>query len=450
MQTATRSASSAAAYPRRIPRTRERLSLAQARRIALAAQGLGVPRPAGAVTMRQVQRVIDTVGVLQIDSVNVLSRSHYVPVFSRLGAYRRELLDRATSVRPRRLVEYWAHEASFVSPATHRLLRPRMAKATADAWGGMVRIAREQPELLEDILQVVTSQGPLTSAEIERALGHERPKRGTEWGWNWSDVKRGVEFLFWSGRISSAGRTTQFERQYAPPDRVLPAEVAAAPDLDPDDAHRELLRIASRALGVADELALRDYFRLRPGVARGPLADLVDAGELLPVTVEGWPRPAYLHPEARLPRRIDARALLSPFDSLIWERSRTEALFGFRYRLEIYTPAAKRVHGYYVLPFLLDDRLVARVDLKADRPRTSSDGGRLLVQAAWAEPDAVAVPARGLRTPRPIAHAATELAAELRLMADWLELEDVVVQDVGDLAAHLRAAVRVGRRRPDH
>lgn len=400
-----------------------RLTAAAARRIALAAQGFADPRPSGRIDARHIRRVLDRVGLLQLDSVNVFCRSHYLPVLARLGPYPREALDRLTAHTAgparRELFEYWGHEASLIPVELHPYLRWRMDRADDGAWGSMVRIARDLPQLVDEVFDLVTRRGPIRAGDTGIARPQPRPGHM----WNWHDGKVALEYLFWSGRITAA-RRVNFTRHYDLPERVLPAEIVAAPTPPVEQAQRHLVRIAARSLGVATEPDLGDYFRLPRAESKRRVAELVEAGELLPVRVDGWRAPAYFWPESRSPRRITARALLSPFDSLIWFRERTERLFGFRYRIEIYTPAAKRRYGYYVLPFLLGDALVARVDLKSDR-----QAGVLRVQGAFAEAD-VDVP-----------HVATELAAELATTAKWLELDAVVVGERGDLAAPLRHAL---------
>jgi uncharacterized protein YcaQ len=358
-------------------------------------------------------------GLLQLDSVNVLSRSHYLPVYSRLGPYPREILDRLTAHTPgrfqREYVEYWAHEASLIPLPTHPLLRWRMARAHEEAWASVRRIALERPGLLDEARRRVKLDGPLRSAD----LGIERSAKQPGQMWNWHDGKIALEYLFWAGELGAA-RRVNFERHYDLIERILPPEILATPTPSEADAHRELIRIAARAYGVAAEPDLRDYFRLPALSSRKRVAELVEAGELLPVTVRGWKVPAYLWPAARRPRRMQARALLSPFDPLVWFRHRALRLFDFHYRIGIYTPAEQRVHGYYVLPFLLGDRLVGRVDLKADRRN-----GLLQVRSAWAE--------EGVEHPE----AAQQLAEQLTDLAGWLELSDITVAPLGDLAPAL-------------
>jgi uncharacterized protein YcaQ len=402
-----------------VPARRERLSLAAARRVALAAQGFADPLPTGPVTRRHLRRVISRTNLLQIDSVNVFQRAHYLPAFSRLGPYDTTLLD-DMAFRHRELFEYWGHEASLLPVALHPLLRWRMERARnlEEGWGGILRAVRDQPEFVAEVLRLVQELGPVSAGDLREG---ERRERGT-W-WSWDDEKRALEYLFWSGQVMTSTRRS-FERLYDVPERVLPAEVLDAPTPSREEAQRELIRLSARAHGVATERDLRDYFRLSPAHGKEAVASLVAAGDLLPVTVEGWTQSAYLSPDASYPRRVRRSALLSPFDPVVWERSRTERLFGFTYRIEIYTPAHKRVHGYYVLPFLHDERIAARVDLKSDRK-----AGVLRVAASWLEPGG---------DPLDVAGA---LARELRRAADWQGLGEIVVEPRGDLAPVLAQVV---------
>jgi uncharacterized protein YcaQ len=401
------------------PAGRESLSAAQARRLALAAQGFLGPRPVPGV--RALRKVAARLGLFQIDSVNVLVRSHYLPLFSRVGAYPRELLDRAAYRRPLELFEYWGHEASLVPVGLQPYLRWRMAAAASEAWPSLVRLQAERPGLVAGVLAAVADRGPVSAGELEE----KRVRKSGPW-WDWHDTKRALEWLFRTGEVTTAGRRN-FERLYDLPGRVLPAAVLAEPTPSPAAAHRELVLVAARAMGVATEYDLRDYFRLRPAPCRAAIAELVEAGALVPVRVQGWQQQAYLDPLATVPRRAGACALLSPFDSLVWERARTERIWNFRYRLEIYTPAPKRVYGYYVLPFLLGDALVARVDLKADR-----QAGVLRVPAVYSE------------NGRPPGEVAEALAPKLAELAQWLGLGGVAEPAGGDLAPALTAALRAG------
>jgi uncharacterized protein YcaQ len=407
------------------------VSAASARRIALAAQGFGDARPAGRVDARHIRKVLGRIALLQIDSVNVFSRAHYLPVFARLGPYPRPLLDRLTAyttgspassaVRRPELFEYWAHAASLIPVEYQPLMRWRMQRVHTDPWDSIRRIARDNPGLVDDALALVTERGPVRAGDT----GIPRPAPRPGHMWNWHDGKIALEHLFYGGQVTTAKRVN-FERYYDLAARVLPPEILAAPTPDEPTAVRELVRISARALGVATEPDLRDYFRLPPALSKTAVAELVSSGELIPVDVAGWDAAAYLWHAARRPRRIEGRALLCPFDSLIWYRERTERLFGFRYRIEIYVPEAQRRFGYYVLPFLLDESLVARVDLKSDR-----QAGVLRVQSAWLEP--------GAGQPDPT-RVAAELAAELAVTADWLGLAAVQVMPRGDLAGDLAYA----------
>ena len=384
------------------------LSRRQARRIALVAQGFRDPRHT-TPTMRTFNRTLARTGVLQVDSVNVLQRAHYMPLFSRMGPYDTELLHRASEKAPRRIVESWAHVQAFMPVELWPLMRHRMEtyrERRGKWWRGV------DDDLLAQVRAEVAARGASTARDLDDGT----PRRKDHWGWNWSEARKALDFLYMCGDLAIAGRNSQFEVRYDVPERVLPTAVLDAPTPTVEEATLELVRRAAASHGVATAKCLRDYYRMHNDHVKPAIEALVASGELEPVTIEGWKRPAYLHREAKLPRKVDARAVLSPFDPVVWERERTERLFDFHYRIEIYTPPEKRVHGYYVLPFLLGDEIVARVDLKADRP-----SGTLLVKAAYAEPGAPD-------------ETAEELAEELRELATWLGLADVVVGDRGDLA----------------
>jgi len=389
------------------------LRLEQARRIALAAQGFADPPPRGGVDRRNVRRAIQRMGLLQIDSVNVSVRSHYMPLFSRLGPYRRDLVEEM-AYRDRELFEYWGHEASFLPTEAYPLFRQRMAHARP--WSGTRRLLAEHPGYVEQVYREVQDRGPLSVGDLEDGGGRTGP-----W-WGYGKGKIALEWLFHTGRIGCSHRN-HFTRYYDLAERIFPSELLNGPMPSLDDTHRELLIRAAKSHGVGTAKDLADYYRISVPAARPLLADLAEEGVLEPVRVEGWNQPAYLHPEARLPRHIEARALLTPFDPVVWERSRAERLFGFRYRIEIYVPAAQRQYGYYVYPFLLGDSLVARVDLKADRERR-----RLMVKGAYVE--------EGQDRRRVV----TALSEELRDMAAWLDLDGVDVGRRGSLAPELRRA----------
>ncbi|HET7682523.1 MAG TPA: crosslink repair DNA glycosylase YcaQ family protein [Marmoricola sp.] len=402
------------------------LSRAQARRTALVAQGFRDPRHS-LPTMRTFNRTLARTGVLQVDSVNVLQRAHYMPLFSRMGRYDVDLLERAAERRPRRIVEYWAHVQAFMPVELWPVMRHRM-ESYRERRGKWWPIVDTRPGLEDEVLAAVHERGPVTARDLEQEFS-SGPRLKQHWGWNWSEARKVLDFLYMVGDVAIAGRNDQFEVRYDVPERVLPPHVLQAPTPSREDADRELVLRAARSHGVGTAQCLADYYRMRvqPGAdgpgAKAAIERLVEEGELVPVRVEGWGRPAYLHRDAVLPRKVDARAILSPFDPLVWERARTEALFGFRYRIEIYVPAAKRQYGYYVLPFLLGDELVGRVDLKADRRARV-----LRVKAAYGEPGA------------PPATAA-ELAEELRELAAWLDLDGIHVSRRGDLSAALTAEV---------
>ncbi|GAB3299057.1 winged helix-turn-helix domain-containing protein [Epidermidibacterium keratini] len=384
------------------------MSKAAARRIALAAQGFADRPPGGTPTARHFRRAYDRMGVLQIDSVNVLTRAHYLPVFARLGTYDRGALD-ALEYPKRAVFEYWAHMASYSPIEHHPLLRWRMEAARERSWKLIEDGVRGRQSYVEDVRAMVVERGPLTASQI----APDRPGKERGQMWSWHDGKVAIEYLFRTGEVSSVRRNSQFERVYDLTERVIPQPILAQPTPDIAGAQRELLAIAARAHGIGTTRDLKDYFRLRGKVADQALRDLVEDGVLVPATVRGSEQKWWLHRDARRPRAIPGDALLSPFDPVIWERSRTDQLWDTHYRIEIYTPKHKRVHGYYVLMFLLDEQLAARVDLKADRR-----AGALLVQGASLEQT----------TTHPEGYVAERLAARLGAMAAWLGLDGVRVE----------------------
>lgn len=390
-----------------------KLSNGQARRIALAAQGFADPRPAGRVDRRHFRRVFDRIGLLQLDSVNVLQRSHYLPMWSRLGPYSTDALDQFTASSGE-IFEYWGHEASLLPVARYPLFRWRMEEL--EPWRRVQGVIGGSPGYVEAVQDEIAAHGPLTVSD----LADPGDRTGPWWGHG--KGKTALDWLFAKGRIT-AYRNGSFGRLYDIPERVIPVEYLEAPAASKLEAFRELLLLGARHHGVGTATDLADYYRLHRPTARAVVDEMAAAGEIEEVVVEGWKHAAYLHPEAKLPRRISGAALLSPFDPVVWERDRTERLFGFRYRIEIYVPQPKRVYGYYVLPFLIDGELVGRVDLKSDRKE-----GVLLVQGAYCEdgrdPDVVAA----------------RLAPELAAMSEWLGLGEVSVNARGNLATTLRAA----------
>ena len=410
-----------------------RLSLRAARRLAIGAQGLASPLPAGRLDIRHLRRAMDCMGLLQIDAVNVLARSHLLVLRARMGGTHDTvlgLLERAAYTRraaDRELTEYWGHEASFVRVADWPLFGWRMRRGAAgDMWSGYARFGQANQSKIAAALDWMSAAGPASTAELDAAMDWGPGVRGP-WGTR-SNGKLALAWLFWAGRVGVADRAG-FVRRYDVIERVLPPEAVEAV-VDEPDAHRALLADAARCLGVATADDLIDYHRLPKRIVPARIAELVADGQLCEVAVEGWDRRAYVPAGQRAARRRSRSVLLSPFDPLVWHRPRAERLFGFHYRIEIYTPKAKRQYGYFVLPFLHDDALVARLDVRFDRERCWLD-----VPAAWAEPGCW--PSDGPAQ----SHALKALTAELQALSMWCGGSDVTVGRRGDLADRLRNAI---------
>lgn len=391
------------------------LSLHEARALALAAQGFGRKKRVGAADLA---RVVGATQLLQIDSVSAVVRAHYLPLFSRLGVYDRKLLDDAAWGPSKTLFEYWAHEASLLPLHMQPVFRWRMRRAEQGVgmWKGVAKFGLENRQLVADMLARIRDEGPKVASDFEKRVA-------TGGFWGWSNAKRGLEYLFWSGKITTGTRRS-FERVYDLPERVLPREILELPTPTDHAAHLELVRRAVRALGIGDRRDIRDYFRTAIADTDPCIAELVSTGEIEAVKVDGLKGTHYVPAGARVPRKREYRALLAPFDPVVWQRQRTHDLFGFHYRLEIYTPAHKRVHGYYVLPFLLGDALVARVDLKSDRKTDT-----LKVIAVHSEPGAPKETAEALRD-------------ELGLLAEWLALARISAPRRGNFAKSLSRTLR--------
>jgi uncharacterized protein len=392
-----------------------RLTLPQARRVAIGAQGLASPRPASTPNLGHVRRTIRSLGLLQIDSVNVVERAHNLTLFSRLGPYDTDLLWRA--LEERRIFEFWARMASFCPIEDHPLYRYKMDAYAEGNWNRVKELNSKAPEYVEAVFRELAENGPLTASELS-----EPGERNGPW-WGWADGKVALEYLFAAGRVAVAYRRN-FTRYYDIAERVIPSDIFNQPAIPAEEAKKRLILQAAKALGVGTAGDIINYYSIRIDQGKPVLANLVSEGELIEVEVEGWTEPAYLDAEAVVPRSVDARTLVNPFDTYMWNRDRIERFHGFHYRIEIYVPKPKRVYGYYVLPFLLGEHLVARVDLKADRK-----SGTLLVPGAFLEEGADP----GL--------VSRELAVELGEMARWLDLGEIAVGKRGDLAPHLRRMV---------
>lgn len=390
-----------------------KIPLERARRIALGAQGLDSPRPSGRVDVRHLRKMFRTIGVLQIDSVNVIERAHHLTSFARLGCHQKDLAWDALDSRE--LFEYWGHVASFLPIETWPLWRHKMDRM--GKWSRVLELEEREPGYIDSVEEEIARRGALAPADLE-----DPGDRAGPW-WGWSKGKIALEYLFARGRLTVSGRLN-FTRYYDLAERVIPAEHFNSEPVPRTDAHRRLLMMGAKSLGIGTTTDLADYYRLPIVEARSAISDLAAEGQLEEVEVEGWNEPTFLHPEVRTPRTVEQVRLLCPFDNLIFFRDRVERLFRFHYRIEIYVPKPERRFGYYVLPLLIGDRLVGRVDVKADRAAK-----KLRIPGAFTEDGVDRV------------FAARHLADELRLMAGWLGLEEIVVGRRGNLIGALRAAI---------